>query len=199
MEKELKADKFKTAVMMALEGRRQEEQDIYPREYVERDVEGLVRSVNAEKGGETAMLEVVLRRSDAHLREVMRGYQGRTGENFARVALGRSGDLVGEVLAHILNGAINRPARDALLLHHAIRDISSTKSASSKTSSDKDKPDEIRYELLISRVIRLHWDRAHMARVKRDYEGKYGKSVEAELEGCLRGDFGEFMGEIVSA
>ncbi|KAK6441098.1 hypothetical protein LTR95_002666 [Oleoguttula sp. CCFEE 5521] len=203
MEKELKADKFKTAVMMALEGRRQEEQDVYPREYVERDVEGLVRSVNAEKGGETAMLEVVLRRSDAHLREVMRGYQARTGENFARVALGRSGNLVGEVLAHILNGAINRPARDALLLHHAIRDISShpsTKSASSsKTTADKDKPDEIRYELLISRVIRLHWDRAHMARVKRDYEGKYGRSVEAELEGCLRGDFGEFMGEVVSA
>lgn len=94
MEKELKMDKFRSAVLMALEGRRQEEQDVYPREYIERDVVTLQRSVQAEKGGETAMLEVCLRRSDAHLREVLRGFQASTGENFARVALARSGNLV---------------------------------------------------------------------------------------------------------
>lgn len=90
-------------------------------------------------------------------------------------------------------------------MHHAIRDISShpsTKSSSSSSSSKPssgDKPDEIRYDLLISRLIRLHWDRNHLSRVKREYEGKYGQSLERVLENILRGDFAEFMVELARA
>jgi hypothetical protein len=94
MEKELKMDKFRTAVLMVLEERRQEEQDVYPTEYIHRDVEILHRSVRAEKGGETAMLEIIVRRSDAHLREVLRVYEKFHRENFAREALRKSGNLV---------------------------------------------------------------------------------------------------------
>jgi hypothetical protein len=94
MEKELKMDKFRTAVLMVLEERRQEEQDSYPTEYIHRDVEVLNRAVRAEKGGETAMLEIIVRRSDAHLREVLRSYEKFHRDNFAREALRKSGNLV---------------------------------------------------------------------------------------------------------
>lgn len=94
MERELKMDKFRTAVLMVLEERRQEEQDVYPPEYVHRDVDNLNRSMRAEKGGETAMLEIIVQRSDAHLREVLRLYERMYGENFARAALRKSGNLV---------------------------------------------------------------------------------------------------------
>jgi hypothetical protein len=94
MEKELKMDKFRTAVLMVLEERRQEEQDIYPPEYRDRDVDVLAKSIRAREGGETAMLEIIVRRSDAHLREVLRVYQNLYGENFARAALQKSGNLV---------------------------------------------------------------------------------------------------------
>jgi hypothetical protein len=40
------------------------------------------------------MLEIIVRRSDAHLREVLRVYQDLYGENFARAALKKSGNLV---------------------------------------------------------------------------------------------------------
>lgn len=93
MEKELKMDKFRTAILMALEGRRQEEQDVYPQEYRDRDVDVLHRAVRSS-GGESAMLEVVVRRSDAHLRELLRQYERMYGENFARVALKKSNNLV---------------------------------------------------------------------------------------------------------
>jgi hypothetical protein len=93
MEKELKMDKFRTAVLMVLEERRQEEQDNFA-EYVDRDVDVLAKSVRAREGGETAMLEIVVRRSDAHLREVLRVYENLYGENFARAALRKSGNLV---------------------------------------------------------------------------------------------------------
>ncbi|CAD0109924.1 unnamed protein product, partial [Aureobasidium uvarum] len=185
MEKELKPDKFRVAVLTALEARRQEENEVYPRQYVDKDVDVLNRCLTAKEGGESTMLEVVVKRSDAHLREVLKTYERRHGVNFAREALRKSNNLVGEVICHILNGAINRPARDALLLRHAIDDISS-----------HNRDEELRYELLISRLMRVHWDHAHLSRVKREYAEKYRKNLEHDIEDATKGDFREFMYEI---
>ena len=94
MEKELKMDKFRTAVLMVLEERRQEEQDVYPIEYRNRDVDTLHKAMTAKQGGESTMLEVIVRRSDAHLREVMKTYEKLYQENFPRAALKKSSNLV---------------------------------------------------------------------------------------------------------
>ncbi|KAK4989467.1 hypothetical protein LTR50_003210 [Elasticomyces elasticus] len=185
MEKELKADKFKTAVLMVLREERQDESDVYPLEYRNRDVDVLAQSLRSREGGESAMLEIIVRRSDSHLRDVLKTYERMYQENFARAALKKSNNLVGEVIAHILNGVINRPARDALLLRHAIDDI---------VSHNKD--DELRYELLISRLVRLHWDRAHLLRVRREYAEKYGKELDRDVEDATKGDFREFLCEM---
>ena len=94
MEQELKMDKFRTAVLMVLEERRQEEQDVYPVEYRNRDVEKLQQALTAPKGGESTMLEIIVRRSDAHLREVLRTYERMYQDNFPRAALKKSNNLV---------------------------------------------------------------------------------------------------------
>jgi len=94
MERELKADKFRTAVLMVLDGNRQEETDVYPPESKVRDAEVLRRCVQSREGGESAMLQIVVGRSDAHLREVLAAYERLTGGNFARDALRKSGNLV---------------------------------------------------------------------------------------------------------
>jgi hypothetical protein len=94
MDKELKADKFRKAVLMALEAGRQEESDIWPPEYRSRDVDTLYKAIRAREGGESAMLEVVCMRSDAHLREVLRGYERTYHASFARDALRKSNNLV---------------------------------------------------------------------------------------------------------
>lgn len=91
----------------------------------------------------------------------------------------------GEVIAHILNGVINKPARDAVLLHHALHDI-----------AEHNKDDELRYELLISRLVRLHWDRLHLLRVKRAYVEKFRRELQEDIEGATKGDFREFMCEL---
>jgi hypothetical protein len=74
--------------------------------------------------------------------------------------------IQGETLAHILNGALNRPMRDALLLHQAISESS---------------PGKERAELLISRMVRLHWEPKHLERVKVQYENRYKQSVERAI------------------
>lgn len=96
MKMELKEDKFKKAVLLVLEEKKVDERPGYrvDRYLVAEDVEDLHKAVRAEKGGETAMISIVVVRSDSHLREVLRLYEETYKSNFAREMLKKSGNLV---------------------------------------------------------------------------------------------------------
>ena len=98
MQKELKPDKFRSAVLMALEGERQEETDTWPVEYRNKDVETLHRALRSKEGGETAILKIVVTRSNNHLREVLKTFERVHQENLARAALKKSTNLVVSML-----------------------------------------------------------------------------------------------------
>ncbi|KAI9766299.1 MAG: hypothetical protein M1835_007210, partial [Candelina submexicana] len=181
MKTELKADKFRTAVLLVLEEKRQEESRYLSGAEIRRDVGDLYRALTAEKGGESAMIQIVVMRSDNHLREVLKVFEQTYRKNFAREMLKKSTNLVGELLAHILNGVINRPVRDALLLHQAL--------AEEKNAKDRN-------ELLISRLVRFHWDRPYFEKVKSEFFTRYRKTLEQEIEESTKGDFGEFCSEL---
>ncbi|RFU75975.1 annexin anxc4 [Trichoderma arundinaceum] len=190
MKTELKEDKFKKAVLLVLEERRMEEYDYegrrLPLDYklIDQDVDDLHKAVRSDKGGETLMISIVVQRSDGHLRAVLKEYEHQYRSNFARDALKKSNNLVGELLAHILNGVINRPVRDALLLQHAI------------TASRKD---PLRRELLISRLVRFHWDSFHMQDVKKAYRERYGQDLQDAVREATSGEWGMFCRELCIA
>jgi hypothetical protein len=94
MDKELKADKFRVAVLMALDEKRQEENDVWPLEYRNRDVDTLYNALRRRDGGETAILEIVVKRSDGHLRDCLKTYERKYSGNFAKDALRKSNNLV---------------------------------------------------------------------------------------------------------
>lgn len=100
MKTELKENKFKKAVLMVLDERRMEDLDSHGRrapldyDLVDQDVDDLRRAVKAEKGGESAMIAIVVKRSEAHLRAVLKEYEHHYRANFAREALKKSGNLV---------------------------------------------------------------------------------------------------------
>jgi len=87
-----------------------------------------------------------------------------------------------------------------MLLHHALMDLIEPHSAdgrssgklSTKESSSSKHERQQRYELVISRLVRLHWDRLHLIRVKTEYEEKYGRVLEEDIEEATKGDFREF-------
>lgn len=86
-----------------------------------------------------------------------------------------------------------------MLLHHALLDLApaDTKTGpsprSSKTEVSKSEQKKDRYELLISRLVRLHWNRIHFMNVKDEYREKYGHYLEEDIEDFIRGDdFREF-------
>ncbi|KAJ5703980.1 hypothetical protein N7493_011118 [Penicillium malachiteum] len=187
MRAELKADKFRVAVLLALEERRQDDREPLDPRLIRLDLEDLHRALISREGGETAMINIIVLRSDTHLREVLRAYEKYYGQNFAKAMIAKSRNLVGETLAHILNGAINRPMRDALLLHQALRE--------SKAGRE-------RTELLISRLVRLHWEPRHFEQVKIDYRRRYGERIEEaiaeEFMASSNGaELGEFCIELV--
>lgn len=94
MRSELRADKFRTAVLLALEERRQDEREPIEARLVRQDVSDLHRALVSREGGETAMIHIIVLRSDAHLREVLRAYESVYGQNFARAMIAKSRNLV---------------------------------------------------------------------------------------------------------
>lgn len=78
--------------------------------------------------------------------------------------------MQGEALTHLINGALDRPLRDAKLLNQAINEA---------------EPGKERVDLLISRLVRMHWNPPHLERVKRAYMRRQGMSVETALKGLI--------------
>ena len=94
MDKELKADKFRIAILKALEGRRQEENEHYSMDDRNYDVDVLYKALHRREGGETAILDIVITRSDTHLRDVLKTYERKYQKNFAKECLRKSENLV---------------------------------------------------------------------------------------------------------
>ncbi len=94
MQAELKKDKFRNAVLLALEERRMDENDKLSIDLVRRDTQDLYKALTSKEGGETAMINIIVVRSDNHLREVLRVFEGTYHKNFAREMIQKSRNLV---------------------------------------------------------------------------------------------------------
>ena len=94
MQTELKKDKFRNAVLLALEERRMSESDKLSIDLVRKDARHLYEALTAKEGGETAMINIIVVRSDKHLAEVLRVFEGQYRKNFAREMIQKSRNLV---------------------------------------------------------------------------------------------------------
>ena len=94
-----------------------------------------------------------------------------------------------------------------MLLHHAIQDLAPASDSPRGSRNDvnprssksdvKESSKKERYELLISRLVRLHWDRMHFHRTKLEYKDKYGGYLETDIEDLVKGqDFQDFCLEL---
>lgn len=96
MKTELKEDKFKKAVLLTLDEKRMEESRSgrIDKDLVDEDVYTLHKALKSERGGESAMIGIIIVRSDSHMRECLRVYEANYHSNFARDMLKKSGNLV---------------------------------------------------------------------------------------------------------
>lgn len=77
--------------------------------------------------------------------------------------------------------------RDAILLHQAISEFV-PKAINAKSGDAGAKSTQGRAELLISRVVRLHWEPRHQQKVKHEYERRYGEAVTRALGRDVQGN-----------
>lgn len=75
--------------------------------------------------------------------------------------------------------------RDALLLHQAL-----------SLSSGRHEKENMRTELLISRLVRYHWDRFHMEAVKKEYKARYNVELIEAVRDGTKGDWGRFCEQL---
>lgn len=94
MQTELKKDKFRNAVLLVLEERRMEEGKGVDIDLVKRDAHELYKVLTAKEGGETAMIQIIVVRSDSHLQEVLRVFEQTYRKNFSREMIKKSQNLV---------------------------------------------------------------------------------------------------------
>ena len=100
MQTELKKDKFRNAVLLALEERRMSEDEKLSIELVRRDVQDLYKALTSS--AETAMINIIVARSNNHLREALRIFEGAYKKNFAREMIKKSQNLVVRLSPNIL-------------------------------------------------------------------------------------------------
>ena len=94
MQTELKKDKFRNAVLLVLEERRMAENEKLSIDLVRKDAQDLYRALTSKEGGETAMINIIVVRSDKHLAEVLRIFESQYHRNFAREMIKKSQNLV---------------------------------------------------------------------------------------------------------
>lgn len=105
MQTELKKDKFRTAVLLALEEKRMSENEKLHLDLVRQDAQNLYKALTAKEGGETAMINIIVVRSDKHLAEVLRIFEAQYHRNFPREMIKKSQNLVVSLVLLIIEPA----------------------------------------------------------------------------------------------
>lgn len=188
--KELAADKatgekFKDLVLLQLDtttrGLHMNEWDKVYLDKVRDDAEDLHDALAKDKVDSFFVGKIVITRSTTHVRELLRMYKKLfDGQDLARLIAEKLNGLIGEALLHVLNGVLNKPARDARLLEESMKGVGT------------------RDDLLVARLVRIHWDPEHLTAVKEAYKTKYGMSLRERIKGECSGSYQEFLLNLIS-
>ncbi|CCG81416.1 Annexin XIV [Taphrina deformans PYCC 5710] len=157
---------------MALTARRDEEYVPIDQARVQADIHTLYGASSKRLGtDEIQVCGIVLSRSDNHLRAVAQGYAMSHRKTVPEMIRAEFSGHMRDALLHAMDGAIDRPTRDANLLEESMAGMGT-----------KD-------ERLTYRVVRMHWDRAHTANVKARYQHVFRKDLVSRIKGETSGDY----------
>lgn len=114
-------------------------------------------------------------RNDAQLRAINQAYEAKYGKQLEKVIASEFSGHMEEALLLQLARAVDRARSDAVQLEDAMKGMGT-----------KDK-------LLVNRVVRAHWNRGHMQKVKAMYKHVYRKELIDRIKSETRGDYERLM------
>lgn len=179
LESDVKSDlSFKTEqhFMIVLAGNRIEESTPINQQAIEQEVKDLHRATEGQMGtDEMLVCSILSTRSDAQIRAINHTYEQRFRKKFEDVIRSEFSGHMKDALLHQLRSAVDKERNAAILLEDSMAGLGT-----------KD-------TLLVSRVIRYHWDRNFMAAVKNKYRMLYGKTLGSRIKGETSGDYEKLM------
>lgn len=163
LEAAIKADlsmKTERHFLMVLAANRNEDAVPVVPQQIDADVMELYKATEGKTGtDELLVCNILTQRSDAQIRAIAHTYKQKFTRDFETVINKEFSGHMKLALLHQLRTGTDRAMRDALLLEDAMAGMGTEDN------------------LLINRVIRVHWDRNHMQNVKGAYQHKFHKGL----------------------
>lgn len=151
---------------MAMAGKRAEESTPVHQQATGNDVRDLKEATKDNDVNQLAVCSILTSRSDQQLRAICQSYPG-----FEAVIQKRFWGHMRDALLTIWCRAKNRESHDAEALNECMSGIGLN-----------------REERLVQRIVRLHWDRQHLNRVKSTYSTKFQVNLTDHIRKKTSGD-----------
>ena len=161
---------------MVLAGTRMEDAAPVVPHDVERDVHELQRATEARMGADQlTVCHILSSRSPGYIRALAIAYQQRYHKPLDKVLLAEFAGHMEDALVDMLRAAEDPAMRDACRLE-ACMDGAGTKD-----------------NLLVHRLVQMHWNRNHMQQVRGAYRHRFGKDLVQRLRSELSGHYEQLM------
>ncbi|CEJ85831.1 Putative Annexin [[Torrubiella] hemipterigena] len=162
--------------MMVLAANRAEDSAPVLPHQVDNDVMELYKATEAKMGTDEIMVcNILTHRNDNQLRAIAHAYKHKFNKDFESVIKSEFSGHMEDALLFQLRHAVDKYMHAASLLEDAMAGMGT-----------KD-------FLLVSRVVRFHWDRNELANIKGAYQQKYRTSLANRIKGETSGDYERLM------
>lgn len=179
LESDIKGDlsmKTERHFLMVLAANRNEESSPVNPQDIDRDVLELYKATEGKVGtDELLVCNILTQRSDAQIRAIAHTYKQKYSRDLETVIKKEFSGHMEDALLHQLRTGTDKAMRDAILLEEAMAGAG-TKDA-----------------LLTQRIVRIHWDKAHLQQVKGAYQHKYRRSLVSRVKGEVSGDYEKLL------
>lgn len=138
---------------------------------VDSDVSELHRAMEGRVGtDQITVCSILSSRSDGQVRAIAHAFHAKYHITLEQAIAKEFSGHMKDALLLMVQRACDRAMSDAVQLEDSMKGLGT-----------KD-------DLLVNRVVRVHWDRAHMDQVKRAYQHRYNKSLMERIKGETKGD-----------
>ena len=157
---------------MILAATRQEDSAPVNPPAIDADVTEIHRATEARVGAEQlTVCSILTNRNDAQIRAIAHAYEHKYRRPLEKVLVSEFAGHMEDALVQMVRCGTDRAMRDAVSLEQAMSGVGT-----------KD-------EMLVNRVVRVHWNPAHVQQVKGAYRAKYGKDLIKRVQGETSGDY----------
>ena len=139
---------------------------------IDADVAEIHRATEARVGADQlTVCSILTNRSDSQVRAIAHTYEQKYRRPLEKVLVSEFSGHMEQALVQMVRCGTDRAMRDAINLERAMEGMGT-----------KDL-------LLVVRVVKLHWNPAHVQQVKGAYKAKYGKDLIRRVQGETSGDY----------